>query len=512
MFIKKGLFKIIILVLNFLIYFCFVSSISAIPQSEGEGIKKPLAIAGEDKITIIGKEVFFNGNKSENPLNTEMDYIWDFGDGQVVKGIDVMHIYNKPGEYIVTLTVSNGETTSVDEVRVSVYKDLIILIMDKTPTDEQINSLRKYAAKEDIFLMTIKNNSNDPDYIIQEELVKQLIDKKNDIAKTDIIITWTSGNIGLNALSKFAQTVENVENLNFSQKGIVNITGENLNVASRIAQSTFDVLQPEYILLVREIVLNSVIDAGTSEKVIDEVRKAGVDHQLIGIYSERAVKDLGVTNFMSYSVNYLINRGVSIETIVLLLMLPLIATIVAFARQFLGIKTFGIYTPSIITLAFLVMGLKYGLAIFLIILTIATLIRIILKKFKLLYLPRMAIVLTIVALVILTVFIVGAYFQKPGLISVSIFPILILVMLVEKFVAVQIRRGPADAIKLSVESILVSVICYYVVNWDFLKTLVLSYPELILLTILVNILLGKWSGLRLSEYLRFKEIRNLIKK
>jgi len=33
-----------------------------------------------------------------------------------------------------------------------------------------------------------------------------------------------------------------------------------------------------------------------------------------------------------------------------------------------------------------------------------------------------------------------------------------------------------------------------------------AYPWIILLSVPINIFLGKWTGLRLSEYLRFKEV------
>ena len=58
---------------------------------------------------------------------------------------------------------------------------------------------------------------------------------------------------------------------------------------------------------------------------------------------------------MSYHplIAFFIEQGVPEQTVLLLLMLPLIATLVAFFRQVIGIKAFGIYTPSIITFALL---------------------------------------------------------------------------------------------------------------------------------------------------------------
>jgi len=204
---------------------------------------------------------------------------------------------------------------------------------------------------------------------------------------------------------------------------------------------------------------------------------------------------------------YMINQGVPQATVVLLLMLPLVAAIIAFARQIIGLKGFGIYTPLIISFAFLATGLKYGLAFFITILLVGTLMRFLVKKFRLLYLPRMAIVLTAVAVAILGVFLEGAYSGRTGLITASIFAILIMITLVEKFVNAQIERGARQAIILTSETLILSVICYWVASWTWLQNLVLLYPLWIILgSIIINVLLGKWTGLRLSEHFRFRKV------
>ena len=203
----------------------------------------------------------------------------------------------------------------------------------------------------------------------------------------------------------------------------------------------------------------------------------------------------------------MIDQGVSKEAIIMLLMLPIVATIIAFARQVIGIKGFGIYTPLIISFAFLATGLKYGLAFFIIIILVGTLTRLMVKRFRLLYLPRMAIVLTAVALSILVVFLEGAYSGRNGLTAASIFAIIIMITLVEKFIASQIERGRKEAIILTIETLILSIICYWVASWPWLRDLVLIYPILIITgTIIINVLLGKWTGLRISEYARFRKI------
>jgi hypothetical protein len=214
-----------------------------------------------------------------------------------------------------------------------------------------------------------------------------------------------------------------------------------------------------------------------------------------------------IGTYASPIVGFFLDKGVPYETIKLILLLPIIATIIAFLRQVVGIKAFGIYTPLIITFAFLATnGIKYGIVIFASVILIGMLMRFVLKPFRLLYLPRVAIMLTVVALLTLGVLAFGGDMHRTGLASVSIFPILIMITLVEKFVAVQIEKGNKTAMILAVETLFISLLGFFIANWNIFIKLIILYPWIILLTVPVNILIGRWTGLRLSEYWRFKEI------
>lgn len=211
-------------------------------------------------------------------------------------------------------------------------------------------------------------------------------------------------------------------------------------------------------------------------------------------------------------INYFINQGVPLDTVVLLLMLPIIVTLIAFFRQVIGIKAFGIYTPAIVTFAFLAIPqLRYGVALFASVILVGMLMRFVLKGLRILYLPRVAITLSVIAFAILIMLGFGGSLQRTGLASVSIFPILIMITIVEKFVAAQIEKGNKVALILAVETLVISLVGYYLASWQFLISILVAFPWIILLTIPVNILLGKWGGLRISEYIRFREVLKNIK-
>ena len=210
-----------------------------------------------------------------------------------------------------------------------------------------------------------------------------------------------------------------------------------------------------------------------------------------------------------------VNNGVPLGTVTLILMIPIVVTVITFFRQIVGIKAFGIYTPAMITFAFLAIGLqannllkgaKYGVTIFIVVILAGTLSRIFMKRFRLLYLPRMAIVITFVSFITLGVLIFSGFFQRTGLSNVSIFPILIMITLVEKFVSTQIDKGSRVAVILSTETLIMSLISYFIIAWRPLIIFIQEYPWVVLLTILINIFLGHWSGLRLTEYFRFNKL------
>ncbi len=214
-------------------------------------------------------------------------------------------------------------------------------------------------------------------------------------------------------------------------------------------------------------------------------------------------------NTINPLINYFVLQGVPLETIILILTLPIIATVIAFFRQVFGVKAFGIYTPLIITLAFLAMGVngvKYGVVIFISVIFVGMVMRYILKKFRLLYLPRVAITLSVVAFFILAILILGGSLHRTGLASVSIFPLLIMIAIVEKFVAAQIDKGNRTAFLLAVETLVISLVGYYIASWDILVSIIVAYPWLVVFILPINFVLGKWTGLRFSEYFRFREI------
>lgn len=223
--------------------------------------------------------------------------------------------------------------------------------------------------------------------------------------------------------------------------------------------------------------------------------------------------------FMTYFVNFLIENGIPQNTLMLLLIVPLIATVVVFMRQVVGMNTFGMHTPVIICLIFLIVGINFGLITLICALTVGILTRYALKEIHLLFLPKLAIVTIMVSLTLFALLVLSIHYRffDSQFLSMAIFPMIMLGSITEKITGIQSEAGIRKTLWLTLQTIIIAVIAYFIsggpltlgtwhFQWSSPRDFIRHYPEAIFLLLLLNIGLGKWTGLRLVEYIRFREI------
>jgi hypothetical protein len=189
-----------------------------------------------------------------------------------------------------------------------------------------------------------------------------------------------------------------------------------------------------------------------------------------------------------------------------LLMIPLGALVVVVLRNVVGITTFGTFMPVLVALAFRETQVLAGVILFSLVVTLGLLFRFVMENMRLLLVPRLASVLIIVVMLMALISIV---FHQLGLdmgLSVGLFPMVILTMTIERMSIVWEERGPTEAIQQGVGSLIVAAICFTVMEVDVLKHLFFVFPELLLWVLAVCLLLGRYSGYRLLELVRFKSL------
>jgi len=126
-----------------------------------------------------------------------------------------------------------------------------------------------------------------------------------------------------------------------------------------------------------------------------------------------------------------------------------------------------------------------------------------LQRLRLQAVSRLAILIALVSAVMAGLTLLGAVLGIGPLLNISIFPMVIMSNVIENFAASQVELGTAEALRMTVATLLLSVTCYLVVDQAGLQSLVLAFPEILLATVVFDVLLGKWRGVRLLEYVRF---------
>lgn len=214
-------------------------------------------------------------------------------------------------------------------------------------------------------------------------------------------------------------------------------------------------------------------------------------------------------NFIKYAIRNSVNVGVPINTVVLILLLPLVTAVISAIRQLIGLRGFGIYLPASLAVVFVATGPVIGIVLFLIIVFVSTLTRMILRKLKikLQYLPRMSLILWAVSVGVLGVLFLTPVIRYPGLTNVSIFAVLILALLTEDFIRIQLGKSVKTAIRLTSETIILSVVSFLVLTYEPVQAFTLLHPEIYLLLVFVaDLLLGRYTGLRVMELWRFRKL------
>ena len=229
----------------------------------------------------------------------------------------------------------------------------------------------------------------------------------------------------------------------------------------------------------------------TYEELIDVARQGAASRD--SIFSDFSLLALPVQNQNVYQ---------------LLLMLPLGALLVVFLRTLVGLKTFGTFMPILIAMAFRETQLFWGVIMFSMIVSIGLMIRFYLEKLMLLLIPRLASVLIIVVILMLLISLITNQLGIERLLSISLFPMVILAMTIERMSIIWEENGAYEAILQGAGSLLVACIGYVVMTNENLMYLMFVFPELLLVVLGLCLWMGRYTGYRLAELVRFRDMLN----
>lgn len=222
-----------------------------------------------------------------------------------------------------------------------------------------------------------------------------------------------------------------------------------------------------------------------------------------GIISEMA-GEKEASSFITYSL-YSLPINVQ-ETYMVMIMIPIGVLVILILRNIIGLQTLGTFTPVLIALAFKSTGLVFGICLFTVIVALGLSVRSYLEHLKLQMLPRLSVVLTFVVILIAAI---SLFSHKLGLeegLSVTLFPMVILTMTIERLSITWEERGGTHAFKVAIGTLFAASLAYLIMKIPALVYFVFTFPGILLVLVGFMLAMGRYRGYRLTELFRFKAL------
>lgn len=385
--------------------------------------------------------------------------------------------------------------------KILVYEKSFFLVYSDEINKNDINSYIDFSKKDWVFLYTLGPlNKTD----IELTNITNNIENYEKIwwLKSDFIIVWWARDFIFNILSNINK--ELIINQNTTKNyNIISLSNYNINILSNYLRN-FLANKPwikklvllnensKYLILKQNLILDL-------EKELKENQHDFIDINL---------KNNEVNNFFFISkfINNLSNLWYSTNNIYIFLIIPIILTIVVVFKHFIWLSPIWIAIPLFLTLMFLKIWFLLSLFLIFLYICLNLFLSLITNRFNLLYAPKMVFLISI-NFVFFIIFLNIGY--SLNLISLNLSDILyfvIFIIISEKMITIITSKDLLEYKESFFYTILISIFIFSILDINYIKVLILSYPEIILFLIPINFLIWRFSWLRITEYFRFKEI------
>ncbi len=190
-------------------------------------------------------------------------------------------------------------------------------------------------------------------------------------------------------------------------------------------------------------------------------------------------------------------------------LIPIGAFVVVLLRNVIGIATLGTFMPVLLALSLLEMEPGVGLVMFVVIITAGLWVRFLLSRLNLLVVPRVAACVVIVTLLMILLSVVSWHLGMRDGLKITLFPMIILAWTIERMSLIWEEEGKRNAILQVLGSLIVAVVAYYAMRENQVRYWAFYFPELLLVLLAGIILLGRYTGYRLSELMRFRNFEEI---
>lgn len=187
-----------------------------------------------------------------------------------------------------------------------------------------------------------------------------------------------------------------------------------------------------------------------------------------------------------------------------IVLIPLGAFVVVVMRNLVGVATLGTFMPVLLALAFLEIPLGRGLVMFGVLIGFGLWLRFQLSQLNLLVVPRVAACVVIVTLLMMLMSVVSYRLGMTGGVQITLFPMIILAWTIERMSLIWEEEGKRSALVQVGGSVGVAVLAYLFMRMGQIQHWAFYFPELLLVLLAGILMIGRYTGYRISELFRFR--------
>ncbi|USN55604.1 MAG: hypothetical protein H6765_03280 [Candidatus Peribacteria bacterium] len=307
--------------------------------------------------------------------------------------------------------------------------------------------------------------------------------------------------------SQLGSLLEQLDMLN--QFAPIDMTSMDIYAISKVNQSAFRRLAARYHALLNTAEIHVVPSQYISSLISDILLDNNALHQPYIKTFSASLNDGRRYMLLSYGIDYLLFNGFPLSTLTLILLLPFLALLISIFRQVVGFSVFGVFNPLLFAVSLHVLGVTPTIILFVTAFLATAILKLLTQKLYLLYSAKISLLIVIYVVLIIGFFWLDhSYFGQQINFSDfqeidALFPILFILAVGKQVFSEQFHLFDAGWWIGLLEFFVVSYVIYVAFTTVWLQNLFLGYPELLLLIFVLNIIVGRFSGLQLVEYVRF---------
>jgi len=428
--------------------------------------------------------IFSQDSQNWKVLQTSFDTFWE-------KAIE-LNIYLNNSEQS-----EDPELVYSSDFSVFIYQKSVALLTSKSIPREEINKFRDAAQDAWIYVFNVQNTQES--YLYGDEIISSLEKYSSEFQEaSDYITIWWEKEFLFSALSQIqSQSSPN------SKLNIVLISPYNATILKNyIANSVSGKNILESGFIIDETLRYQLLK---NPKSIDDLQLQLESNSYLYTKLVDSV-EIPAYFFVSRFINELSNNGVRLTDIYIILLLPIFLTIVWVSKHFIWISTLWTIIPVFLWILYIKIGILFTLWVMLFLLVVNILLSKIISRYTLLYTPKVTFITIVNLIIFMWAFLLAKEFMSFNIPTDNMLYIIIFFIIAEKLVSIITSKEYREYKKSFWGTLIVSLLCFSLLHFQSFLVLLTAYPEILILLIPFNFMLGRFTWLRITEYLRFREI------